>query len=117
MAQNKLPTGLIVTTPGPSLRESIQLIFTETAVPYQAPSFRVQPGMVVILTPYTANRLNTDPVSIADRRTLFQTSYAALLAPAADAELVWPCENTANIWAGGTAGDGLLITISKASFG
>jgi hypothetical protein len=116
-ATKNLPPPLIVTTPGKAFRTSIQLVFKTTGAPVQCPSFRVQAGMSVLISPINGSAVNANPCFIADRASLVGTSSGSVLPAGADVSLVWLTDNTGKIFAAGTAGDGILVTISEPGFG
>lgn len=95
-----------------------QLYFAATSIPYQCPAFRVMPGMVVTLRTANGAGINANPTYIAENPdALFQTNAAFVAPPGADVTVPWPITNTAQIWAGGTQGDGLLVSVQKAQVG
>jgi hypothetical protein len=116
MAQPKPPTPLIVTTPGPAFRISFQLVFPVARV-IQCPSFRIQAGMSVTISPINGLAVNSEPCFIAERASLVGTSAGSVLPAAADVSISWLTDNTGKIFAKGTLGDGLLITVSEPGFG
>jgi hypothetical protein len=115
-AQAKLPP-LIVSTPGPAFRTSFQIEFGVTGKVYQCPSFRVQAGMTVTLSPVTRGMVNAAPCSVAERASLVGTSTASTLPAAADVAIEWLTDNTGKIFVAGLSGDGLLVTVNEPGFG
>jgi hypothetical protein len=116
-ATKNLPPPLIVTTPGQSFQTTFQLVFKVTGQVYRFPSFRIQPGMVVILSPINGGSVNAHPCGVADRASLVGTSSGSILPAAADVSLPWLTDDTGKIFASGQSGDGILLTISEPGFG
>lgn len=114
-ATKNLPPPLIVTTPGPSFRTTFQIVFTGQV--QQVPSFRVQAGMSVVISPFNGSRVNLNPCALAERRSLVTTNAATVLPPGADVSIDWLTDNTGKIFVAGTAGDGILVTINEPGFG
>jgi hypothetical protein len=103
--------------PGPSLNLRFQLVFAVTGQPVQCPGFIVAPGMGVTLYPVNGTAVNTNPCYVADYPEALGTSSAVTLPAGGDVTKGWPVDHTGSIWASGTAGDGLLVTIQMASIG
>jgi hypothetical protein len=82
-----LPLPLIVSTPGHAFRTSFQIVFGETGKVYQVPSFRVQAGMTILLSPINGSAVNANPCSIADRASLVNTSSGSVLPAGADVSM------------------------------
>jgi hypothetical protein len=117
VATKNLPPPLVVTTPGPAFRTSFQLVFAVTGQVIQCPPFRVQAGMTVLISPINGSAVNANPCFLADRASLVNTSSASTLPAAADVSIPWLTDNTGKIFAAGTKGDGILVTISEPGFG
>jgi hypothetical protein len=108
---------LIALTPGPGIQVTFQLVFVTTGKVIQCPKFRLQSGMAVTLSPVNGTAVNANPCSVAERAQLVGTSSARMLPAGSDVTIGWTCDNTAQIFAAGTAGDGLLVTVTQAAFG
>jgi hypothetical protein len=109
-----LPPPLVITTPGEAVRVTFQLIFAVTGKVVQCPYFRLQPGMICLIQPINGSDVNAHPCSIADRASLVGSSTATVLPAGQDVAVNW---DSPQIFAAGTAGDGILITFSQAAFG
>lgn len=107
---------LLALTPGPAFQESFQLVFQVTNQAIQAPSFRVQAGMSVIIKPINGSIVNLAPCFLSDRRSLIGTNAQVTLPAGSDVAIGWDCQNTGQIYAAGLAGDGILIVVSQPAF-
>lgn len=118
MAKPVLQLPLAQDQPSEPMNIRFQLYFANQGQPYQCPGFRVVPGTVVTLRTANGSVINANPCYIAeDPEALLQTNAAFVAPPGADVTVPWPITNTCQIWATGSAGDGLLVTVQRAQVG
>ena len=103
--------------PQGALNLRFQLVFAVTGQPVNGPGFIVPPGAQVNLRTVNGAAVNANACSIGDYPEQLGTSTAMVLPPGADVTVPWPCNNLSQIWASGTAADGLLITLLVNSVG
>jgi len=108
---------LTALTPGPALQVRFKIRFGVTGRAYQCPSFQLAPGMTVTLFPHNDAGVNANACHIADRASLLGTNSARVLPAGPDVSLGYQCNNTGEIWASGTAGDGVLVQIGLNAVG
>jgi hypothetical protein len=94
-----------------------QLKFVTTGLAVQCPAFNVAPGWTVTLLPINGSGVNANPCSVAEDPGMLGTTSARTLPAGSDVSMGWPTVNTANIFASGTAGDGLLVVITSLGLG
>jgi hypothetical protein len=117
MANKPITLPLAQEQPGPSLNLRFQLVFASTGAPVRCPAFTVAPGMVVTLRTINGAQLNTAVCFVADYPEALGTVASVAIPPGADVTLGWPIDNTGDIWAQGTEGDGLLVSIQQSAIG
>ena len=118
MAKQKNYVPLLAETqPQPPQNIRFQLIFSATGVAVQCPAFNVAPGWVITLLPINGTGVNANPCSVAEDPGMLNTNSARTLPAGSDVSMGWPTTNTANIYAAGTKGDGLLVVITSPGIG
>ena len=103
--------------PSPPRNYRFQLKFAVTGQPVQGHNFAVRPGDSVTLSPINGTAVNAQGCSVGDRIAQLGTSGARFLPAASDVMMTWPCSNLNQIYASGTAGDGVLIEVLRAAVG
>ncbi len=117
MTQKAPPLALSESLPGPPLYQQFQIIFAETGLAHQMPSFVVPPGASVTLFPTTSTGLNANVCYIGDQPDLLGTTGSRTLPAGADVSISLQVDNTGKIWASGTAGDGILVIVAAPQIG
>lgn len=97
--------------PGPPINVRFQLVFKATNTPVQCPAFVVPPGASITLRTVNGATVNANECFVAERYALLGTSSQMAFPAGADVSLPWPVQNTAEIFAQGTMGDGLLVMV------
>lgn len=94
-----------------------QIVFAATNKPQQVPVFQVAPGMSVTVQGINGQAVNANPCYIGEFPESLGTSSSRVVPAGGDVTVPWPVNNTGQIWAQGTAGDGLLVLIQQAQVG
>ena len=107
--------------PRPAINISIQLYFLVTNQPIRFPPLTIPKGLSVTLRGVNGAAINANPAYVgnyADQLLGGTTTHnSGRLSISPDTAQSYPCDNLAQIWAMGTAGDGLLASIFAASIG
>lgn len=99
-------------------RIRIQLTIAATGVPQNAPAIPVPPGATVTLTGHKANgAANAANIGVAGYPEAFSSGARQIPPSPPGGDVEYVCDNTAEIWIQGTAGDGLLLSITDPSVG
>lgn len=111
------PLPLAESQPGPAVTLTIQIKFTVTGAAVQFPAYRIPPGMSVTLYTVNGNAVNANPSSIALYPEALNTSSGRMCPAGADVSVPWAIDNLCELFASGTAGDGMLAVLQQAQIG
>jgi hypothetical protein len=117
MAKKTLPLALAESLPGPALYETFQLVLKASQVPQNFPAYHVPPGASVTLYPYSNGGVNLENIAIASDADQIRTSDVRILPPAKDVSFPMQVNNLGDIWAIGTATDGILAVVQAPQIG
>lgn len=101
--------------PHQAVNERFQLMILATDVPQRAIDFQVAPGLSVRLYGWNGLGNNAQTLTFADRPQQLGTGGQHFLAAGESIEC--PVNNLGEIWFQGTAGDGLLISVTGVAVG
>jgi hypothetical protein len=101
---------MFVRLPQAAINTSIQVIFAATGVPQPLPGIRVPVQATVRIRAHNGtNAGNAAPCRAALYREALTGTGGDVMTP--DTEIIYPLDNTAQVWVVGTAGDGVLCSI------
>lgn len=99
-----------VESPGQRINQTFTIVFSATNVPQQCQPFSVPPGCKVKARAFNGTVAgNANPVYVASNPGTLLNGQGTALAPLDN--LDFPADHTSRLWAMGTSGDGVVISI------
>jgi hypothetical protein len=106
-------TGLV---PRKAINYSVRMIFAVTGVPQVSQAIYVPPGTSVSIRAHNGLPTgNTAPCRVAQSREelLLSATSGDVITP--DTSISFPVDNLGQVWAVGTAGDGIILSIQAGT--
>jgi hypothetical protein len=112
----QLPTApLSQTQPRKAINHTVTLILKSTGVPQKFPGLVVEFGLSVALRGHNGTTGNAAAVRVATYPEALSGSNGRVITP--DTEIGFAVDHLGQVWAVGTAGDGLIATVSGVPIG
>ena len=112
---SSLPS-LVSSQPRKAINHTLRLVLAVSGLPQRFPGLIVPEGLSVSLRGHNGTATgNAAPVYIGAHQEYANPAYGRIVTP--DTEINYPVDHTGQIWVYGTAGDGVVATISGVPIG
>jgi hypothetical protein len=107
--------GLVSSQPRKAINYTIRMLLAATGVPQRFPGIIIPEGLSVSLRGHNGGTGNAAAVCVGNHPEYANASSGRIITP--DTEISFPVDHGAQIWATGTAGDGLIMSVSGVPIG